>query len=218
MNLDYFRYTIKKHVTKSGFQLVYFENCSAGGETHNDSVIEIILRTGKKSYQHAHEWCCGHGAHGFEILNRGICQELSLSDKFLPAVVSCEFTAAINDVSDKVSVFQIEEFSSLPEHLKIDLLVADPPHYDTSCQLSTLNEDALRQVIDCNYQSHQIFFDNASKYLTKDADIYLLEKKGIFKSRLDIFDKMINDANMTICGTYATEFDYSELHHLKFLP
>jgi methylase of polypeptide subunit release factors len=202
---DYLRLDVKKHRTESGVNLLYFENCSAGGERHNKFIIDIIQKTGKAHYNKAHEWCCGHAGIGFELLGRNVCDHVTLSDKFLPAIVGCQFTATENSFKNRVSTYLIKEFDNLPTHEKWDLIVADPPHWDT-INLPTessndfYNDDALRQVVDLDWKSHLIFFNSVEQYLNPDADIYLFE--GYYGSTPETFMPMINNSNLEIIGVY----------------
>lgn len=207
---QYLRFNIKKHITASGTVLLYYENCSAGGEIYNSTMVDLVKSTGKK-YQRAHEWCCGHGAHGFEILNRGISESLCLSDRFLPAVIGCEFTATLNDFDDRVDVYQSFDLNDLPESEKWDLIVADPPHLCRFDGNPDFNEDAQRQVVDQDWQSHWIFFQNIKTHMLDDADIFLLE--GKYGSSPETFENMINECGLQIVDVFDELPEHPTLLH-----
>ena len=212
---DFLRFPIKKITTYSGLDLVYFTNCSAGGEENSRKLLNLVSKTGsKKKYKHAHEWCCGHGAIGLELLHQKFCDRLSLSDKFLPAVVSAEFSVAINNWQDKVEVYLIEEFSSLP-FINADLIIADPPHFSTRLAYEYAsgdvpNQDGIRQVVDTDWHSHKILFSNLKNRLAEDGDLYLYETyKG---STPEIFEKMAQENGLEIVGLYDLFPNYYVAH------
>jgi len=215
---DYLQINIKKHRTESGVNLLYFENCSAGGEIHNKYIIDIIQKTGKQKYNRGHEWCCGHAGIGFELLGRNVCNHITLSDKFLPAIVSCNFTISENNFQNRANTYLIQEFDNIPDHEKWDLVVADPPHFCTDAELDFANEDGKRQVVDLNWKSHEIFFNAVSGYLNPNADIYLFE--GYYGSTPDTFNTMIDNAGLKIVGVYdstthSMPYSYHYILHLK---
>jgi methylase of polypeptide subunit release factors len=176
------RHDVSYHKQSSGLELVYYKNCSCGGEVNCEYIISLIVKHGKKHYQHAHEWCCGHGAIGFELLHRGIADHLTLSDKFEPAIVSCQFTSAINNFKDRTSIFLINQFSELPEDQKYDLIVADPPWFrdlnDPNIPVDNVNDDGKRMIIDHNWEIHKNFFETVNTRLLPDGDIFLFENSS----------------------------------------
>lgn len=212
---DYLRFPIKKHVTSTGLILLYFENSSAGGEIHNASIIDIIKKTGKEHYIRAHEWCCGHGAIGFEILSQKLCDSLCLSDKFLPAIVGCEFTSACNNLTINTAIYQIKEFSNFPAEEMWDLVVADPPHFGSVDDINPQwGEDAIRQVIDDGWTSHRIFFESIKQHLLPNADVYLYE--GYCGSTPKTFEKMIASSGLKLVDIYnIPELPFNYILHLK---
>jgi hypothetical protein len=208
---DFLRFPIKKIKTYSGLDLVYYENCSASGEIQSQTILNIIKKTGKEIYRHGHEWCCGHGAIGIELLHQGICEKVSLSDKFLPAVISAEFSIALNNWQQKAQVYQIKEFSSLPE-IHCDLIVADPPSF---CHdPGETNQDGYRQTVDIGWQSHYIMFCNLHNRLTKDGDLYIYG--CYYGSTPDIFETMAKENGLTMAGCYDGD-PGRYLAHFKWL-
>lgn len=173
--LDYLRFSKKNHRLSSGINLVYFENCSAGAEEYSDQVLSVLSEmSGHRKYQRAYEHWCGHGVYAFDILGKNIADSIALSDCFFPAVVSCEFTASCNAIDEKVSVYQLDCVSHLPESEMFDMAIGNPPWYggyDNDRDL--YNEDAARICIDDGFKSHQDFFDNISVHLYEGADLFL---------------------------------------------
>jgi hypothetical protein len=208
---DFLRFPIKKIKTYSGLDLVYYENCSASGEIQSQTILNIIKQTGKKNYRHGHEWCCGHGAIGLELLHQEICKTVSLSDKFLPAVISAEFSIALNNWQEKAKVYQIEEFSSLPE-INCDLIVADPPSF--CYDVGGTNQDGYRQAVDLDWQSHYIMFSNLHNRLAKDGDLYIYG--CYYGSTPDIFENMANKNGLSMVGCYDGD-PGRYLAHFKWL-
>jgi len=213
---QYIRYPIKKFVSRSGLTLLYYTNCSANGEHHWSAWQDIIQSTGKSHYVRAHEWCCGHGAYGFELLQWNKCDTLLLSDIFEPAIISCQFTAELNNFTDRVDIVQTFDFSDLPCEEKWDLLVCDPPNgfVETSVTSDEVNNDGLRQTKDLNLELHQSFFSHVMQHLLPDADVYF----GCFEpnGKTSTIIKMAEKAGFTLQGKYSSpDFNYQTILHLK---
>ena len=80
------------HVPRKNNFFAYIDGLDSMGLASAETVIQVVHRTGNKTkYKHAHEWCCGHGAMGFELMFQGLCERLTLSDIVCDAATSCNF-------------------------------------------------------------------------------------------------------------------------------
>jgi methylase of polypeptide subunit release factors len=161
------------------FQFLYVEGTDSGGFAHKDRVNSVIKRTGlKQRYNHAHEWCCGHGAMGFNLLIDGICSKVTLSDVDHLSMLGCQFTVAANSMQDKVNTFLIEEFTDIPiPDEPWDLIITNPPYVPDldfyEQQGRRIPDRAKTMWIDPDWVAHKNFFANVKKYIDSECDIYI---------------------------------------------
>ena len=166
-------------VKESDFSFLYIDGTDSGGFGFKNIVDQVVKRTGsKKFYNHAHEWCCGHGAMGFTLLHNGTCNKLTLSDIDFSSMMSCQFTSAANNIKNKVSTYLIEEFSDIPmPDQPWDLIVTNPPYAPDLNFYEKENakiQDRLKDMwVDPEWKAHKNFFANLKKYIDNECDIYM---------------------------------------------
>lgn len=155
--------------------ILYYDNVDIDGFAVRSALAKLVAETGhKKHYQRAHEWCCGHGAIGFELLEQGLCDHLVLTDKFGPATQGCCFTVAANDLQSQVTVYTSDSLGDLPADEKWDLFVANPPWRPT-VEHGNFHDDHIRKGYDLGWATHRNMWQHLYNYTTDDADIYLYE-------------------------------------------
>jgi len=187
---------IQSHTT-----LLYYENVDIDGIKCRHEFSKLIKKTGHKSlYNYAHEWCCGHGAIGFQLLEDGICQHLILTDKYTPATQGCEFTVVANDLQNLVTIHNTNSLSEIPNDKKWDLFVANPPWRFEIKPGPEISDDNLRKMFDLDWQVHDDLWDNIDNYTTDDADIYIYEDSRF--SNIDTWSEQIARANLEIFEVY----------------
>ena len=147
---------------------------------------ELIKRTGKKRYQRTHEWCCGNGAIGLELLGNNITKELVLTDKHPICVMDCMYTVSVNNLQSKVTVYRKDLLSDIdPSKESWDLFVANPPwrsqQTDEECEWTL---DDKRRMIDEEWKVHINLWNHLSKYLTDDGDAYIYEDRRFSSEEL----------------------------------
>jgi methylase of polypeptide subunit release factors len=144
-----------------------------------ETIVQVVQRTGNKNkYTHVHEWCCGHGAMGFEFMFQNLCEKLTLSDILWKAALSCNFVSAVNNFQDVCNVYVIEQLEDIPmPEEKWDLVISNPPYAPDDKWYASLGielqEDSYDRNIDGDWRAHHNFFKNAVDYITPDCDIYL---------------------------------------------
>jgi hypothetical protein len=161
--------------TQSKFSILYHENVDIDGFRCRHEFSDLISKTGRRVYNRAHEWCCGHGAIGFQLLEDGLCQHLVLTDKFELATQDCSYTVAANGLYDKVSVYTSDRLDALPNFEKWDLFVANPPWRCKILPGPDLTDDLKRKMFDIDWQLHDHMWSCIARYLTDDADVYIYE-------------------------------------------
>jgi hypothetical protein len=202
--------SIKKN-NDSKYTLLYYENVDIDGIRTCSDFAKLVQESGrKKQYQRAHEWCCGHGAVGFKLLELDICNSLVLTDVYPLATVGCEFSTVLNDLQDRVTVYNASSLGDLPQSEKWDLFVANPPWRSEIKPGPELSEDMERKMFDVDWKIHNNMWLNISKYLTSDADIYLYE--DIRFSNQNTWADQIDSAGLKIVnmhekfGIYSTHY------------
>ena len=188
---------------------IYGVNVSYTDETHGGGIpiypdfITILKdRYPNKIFNNCLEWCAGPGFIGFAILSKNICRHLTLIDLYQPAVDAVSFTISNNELTDKVSVYLSNNFDSVPLN-KFDLIVANPPHYNTDVyakHLSHWEHTGKRIYQDINWNTHRNFFKAAKDYITDDGKILLIE--NIRGSSEETFKDIIDENGLEITGHF----------------
>lgn len=191
---------IKKD-SQSRTTLLYYEGIDSDGLRARNEFSQLISRTGKTTqYQRAHEWCCGHGAIGFQLLEDAICKTLVLTDKYEPAVVGCQFTIAANNLEELVTVYHNHNIDHLPKHERWDLFVANPPWRSHLKPGPDMSDNDRRIKVDENWASHNQLWASIGQYLTKDADVYMYEDYRF--SNQNTWKDQIEQAGLKIHAVY----------------
>lgn len=172
----------------SGFILTYNSKLEGGGNAARHDFVEIIRKL-NRTYQNAMEWCAGHGAIGYELLTKNICENIHFVDIFAPAIESCIKNAQDNSLKHSVFGYVSGTIKNLPHMPLIDLVVSNPPH---NPDINGWNEsvypdrvdfrddydnynNGLRLGVDHEFKIHEEFFANIVPRLAPDADILLSE-------------------------------------------
>ena len=202
--------------TDGRYTILYYQEVDIDGFNCRDEFVNLIRKTGsKRFYNVAHEWCCGHGAIGFRILESGLCRQLILTDKHPPAIVGCEFTKTLNNLDNSVSVFHSDDMGSLPNDRQWDLFVANPPWRSRVLPGPELSDSNYRKMFDVSWETHKNLYANISKYLTTDADCYIYEDSRF--SDQTTWADMVSDAGLEIVDVYQNFgiVDTGYVLHLK---
>jgi len=163
--------------SRSRYKIMYHESVDIDGLACRREFSRLIQQTGKRIYNRAHEWCCGHGAIGFQLLEDGLCKHLVLTDKFFTAIQDCLYTQAVNNLHDCVTIYHSESLAILPDTEKWDLFVCNPPWRSKILPGAELSEDLKRKMFDVDWSLHNHMWQNLRKFLTDDADVYLYEDR-----------------------------------------
>jgi methylase of polypeptide subunit release factors len=154
---------------------------TTGGGNEYHPHFTSAVRKRSRIYQHAFEWCSGHGVMGFELLIQGLCQTLTFCDYYDLATQSCLENAERLNISS-VKAYTTPTISEIPLSEKWDLVVANPPNAREGnllvedCIKNGQEQDmidlALRIVVDNDWQTHEEFFRHIDAHLLPDADLY----------------------------------------------
>lgn len=188
--------------TDSKYTILYHENVDIDGFRCRNDIANLIKSVGKKqTYLRAHEWCCGHGAIGFKLLEADICTHLVLTDIFEPAIEGCDLTVAANNIQNCVTTYCTDTLTSLPDSEKWDLFVANPPwRSKITSDVYPSSADEKRKMYDVNWALHNHMYNSMEKYLTDDAEIFLFEDTRY--SSPDTWHEQIDIQGYQIINTY----------------
>jgi hypothetical protein len=113
------------------------------------------------------EFCAGPGYIGYSLLAAGWCESLVLTDIDPDAVSTARFTAAHNELEDRVAVYCSDALEQIPEAERWDLVVANPPHYPAQ------NADA--RIFDPGWELHRRFYGSVARHMNPGGLILMAE-------------------------------------------
>ncbi len=147
------------------------------------------------------EWCAGPGFIGFALLADNLREKLCLADINPDAIACVQKTISENKLQDRVSVYLSDNFDSIPDSERFDLVVANPPNY---CNLNPehpwgfIYHNDLRPN-DRGWVIHNAFYSTVVHHLQANAQLLIAEvepfEKEVFlpasiKTPYDIRDQI----------------------------
>lgn len=190
-----------------------------GGSAFGQDYIPIIKEVyANRVFNNCFEWCSGPGFIGFSLLANGLINNLYLGDIFQPALYACEQT--IKSLPEKyknntVETIHLDDIAVIPDTLKFDLIVANPPHWDWSQDTYISRIMSVRVCADNNWEIHNNFFRNIKKNLSTDGIILLQEQS--WACGPETFRKVIEENGLQITRCFHNEdildFWYLEVRH-----
>ena len=212
----------------SGIVIEYPPQLDGGGLEQRFDFLNAIQKSGKLKYHRTFEWCAGFGVIGFEILGRGLTDELYFSDCFELAIQNCQLVAEKNNISNRVFGYVSSSIVNLPKTELWDLVVSNPPHQsDKTRFINGLMENnnhtniseltdldvALRVTVDEDLNIHKEFFKNIQGRLTDDADIFIS-----ITEPPELINSIAEENNFQLVEKHTSSFNngYSMILHYKF--
>jgi tRNA1(Val) A37 N6-methylase TrmN6 len=200
------------------FNVYYNASLDGGGNSFSER-YPLILKYlyPNRVFDNCLEWCGGHGVIGFRLLADGICNNLHFLEMYQPAIDACSKTIEHmpNRFKGKVSWTQSSTVKKIPEHLKFDLVVSNPPHFPLLLghKLFEVSKNHHQRItVDKEWQTHKDFFTNIANNLAQDGVVLLQEIYHI-----DEFAEMIDHGNLKITKMFTEKNNllpwYLELTH-----
>jgi methylase of polypeptide subunit release factors len=187
------------------FVVLYEDGLDGGGIDHLPDFINAINSNGKIQYENAVEWCAGFGVIGFRLLNSNISTHMSFADSHEIAINWLIKTSEHNKVNDRTSFYLSDKISLIPNDVKWDLVVANPPHsfdrgtvehFEKTLSGQQKN-DVIRITCDEGFRIHKEFFENIRARLLPGADIFMSEV-----CEFEAIEKMALDAGLQVVTRY----------------
>lgn len=210
----------------------YTSECDGGGTAFGTKYVDVIKkRYPNKTFDHCLDWCSGPGFIGFNLLDHGICKELHLVDYHQPAIDHAKNT--INNLptkfNNRVKLYQIDDLKFLPNETMFDLVVANPPHFQTELTpkiqlLNRLHFDKLtvaeqhdmiekfpimdnknvsRIAVDSSWQARKNFYQTIKSHLLPDG--IMLMQENAAGSTVKDFASMIDSSGLKITDVFPDD-------------
>jgi methylase of polypeptide subunit release factors len=152
-------------------KVAYLPELDGGGsETYKEFIVIVKKTIGK--VDRICEFCAGPSFIGFSLLAEGLCNSLCLVDINPEAIKAIQETIKLNNLQDKVTVYQSDGLSNVPDTEKWDLVVSNPPHFHAKTQ-----EEYKQNIIlkDFKWSIHKNFFEDVSNFLKPHSTIIMQE-------------------------------------------
>jgi predicted RNA methylase len=127
------------------------------------------------------EFCAGPGYIGYSLLAAGWCESLVLADIDPDSVSTARFTAAHNELEDRVVVYRSDALEQIPDSERWDLVVANPPHF------SERNADI--RIFDPGWELHRRFYASVASHMNPGGLVVMAENQA--GSDPELFEEMI---------------------------
>lgn len=153
-------------------QVVYANELHGGGLQLHPFYLEAVRRMPRSGPRRVFEWCAGPGFIGFSLLAHGLCDTLCLADVNPAAVACCQATIANHGLQDRVTVYHSDNLRDIPATERWDIVVGNPPHFNTTEQIPGYAEILYR---DLDWHLHKAFYSNVERFLAPSGLVLLLE-------------------------------------------
>lgn len=166
-------------------QVAYTHELDGGGSVFYPYYMDLLR--GLPRPQRVFEWCCGPAFIGFSLVLNGLCDSLCLADVNPVALDCCRRTVAHHGLADRVTIYQSDNLKDIPPHERWDLVVGNPPHFDSTERFMPDYHD--RCYLDAGWQLHRGFYAAVEPFLAPNGMVLLLENSQ--GSRPSDFHEMI---------------------------
>ena len=148
-----------------------------GGGSALKTFFSASLRPFDTIYAHAFEWCAGMGDIGLHLLQRGLCERLTLADINEESIIEARKQVFRLGLEDRVELFVSDNMADIPKGERFDLVVANPPNYfniQSEHPVGAVLYDDLRPN-DRGWKIHEEFYGQIGDYLVPGARLLIHE-------------------------------------------
>jgi predicted RNA methylase len=166
-------------------QIAVFDkpNQHMGGLAFGRDFPRVLNELGIGRRERMFEFCAGPGYIGYSLLAAGWCESLVLADIDPEAVSTARFTAAHNQLEDRVVVYRSDALDQIPDSERWDLVVVNPPHF------SEPNPDI--RIFDPGWELHRRFYASVASHMNPGGLVVMAEAQE--GSDPELFEEMIRD-------------------------
>jgi predicted RNA methylase len=164
-------------------QIAVFDkpNQHMGGLAFGRDFPRVLNELGIGRRERMFEFCAGPGYIGYSLLAAGWCESLVLADIDPEAVSTARFTAAHNQLEDRVVVYRSDALDQIPDSERWDLVVVNPPHF------SEPNPDI--RIFDPDWELHRRFYASVATHMNPGGLVVMAEAQE--GSDPELFEEMI---------------------------
>lgn len=201
--------TSLSHITQGPLQIkIEIEKwMDGGGLTFGQEVADVVKHLfPNKTHDSCLDWCSGPGTIGFELLGRGLINNLVLMDINGEVIKRAKKIIKDNNIADRVKAITSFSCQFLPKDITYDLIVSNPPHFHKLDNISfyngeytVVNNEIRRKAEDKGWNIHRDFCRFIKSKLRPDGHIIWQENsKGSstkdFEHMIDYYDLKITDS------------------------
>jgi hypothetical protein len=157
-----------------------------GGLAFGRDLPRVLNELGIGRRERLFEFCAGPGYIGYSLLAAGWCESLVLADIDPDSVSTARFTAAHNDLEERVVVYKSDALDQIPASERWDLVVANPPHF-----LPQPAQAPDARVFDPGWDLHRRFYGSVARHMNPDGLVIMAESQG--GSDPELFAEIIRD-------------------------
>ena len=196
MNNLYFR-TSGSHQ----YRVYYQPGMDGGGTWFGQEYAEILSeKYPERQFRNCLEWCAGPAFIGYNILDHGLCDQLTLLEIHAPTVAQAERsrTDSHNNCAELVTIYNSGTIADIPAAAQFDLIVGNPPHFPHPSTDPHVN----RIECDVDWKIHQDFFANVKNRLAPEGIILLQE--NMLESTVHTFEPYIRRNGLRVLSWYTS--------------
>ncbi len=188
-----------------GLKLAWRQEFSGGGRGFGQDFIPVVEHLFGR-VNRLFEFCAGPGYIGFALLARGLCEHLVLSDVNPRALDMARETVRLNDLEDKVTIYESDGLEDIPAEEGWDLVISNPPHYP-----SQVRDEPSLILDDPGWSMHREFFRRVGAFLAPGASVLMLENSE--GGPPEVFAAMIADGDLCLVRTLWHTGGRAAAHH-----
>jgi len=156
-----------------------------GGRDFGQDIHRALREIRPEGCERLYEFCSGPGYMGYSLLARGYCRHLVLADINPIAMQAARLTARLNNIEDRVTIYQSDGLSAIDPAEKWDVVVGNPPH------LPMIEKTHSYILHDVDWKLHRNFYGRIKQFLNPGAIVVIPENR--IGSNAEIFRPMIED-------------------------
>lgn len=188
-----------------GLKLAWRQELSGGGRGFGQDFIPVVEHLFGR-VNRLYEFCAGPGYIGFALLARDLCDHLVLSDVNPQALDMARETVRLNDLGDKVTIYESDGLNDIPADERWDLVISNPPHYPFQ-----VKDEPSLILDDPDWQMHRDFFGRVGAFLAPGASVLFLENSE--GAPPEDFMPMLADGGLSLVRTLWHTGGRAAAHH-----